>query len=217
MKESELFEPVKNLVIEMGCSNVYGEVMSCDVLGIKGACNIIVEMKTTLSFKVIDQAIERLRYGHYVYIAVPKRKAATPKCVKEMLASYHIGLIEVGKRQTKVAIPAKFNRLANKRKGYLRIRESIKSFNESQVGGVKSGEGITDYALTINRIKDYMVSKRGKWVTVEDILKHCETHYQNPKPSVMATLKAEWNQDWCETKIEQRRRYFRIKTDKDIK
>ncbi|MGF9814306.1 hypothetical protein [Bacillus toyonensis] len=74
LKESDLFAPVKSFLIENGCSNVYGEVLGCDVLGLHGTCDIIVELKTTLSFKLIDQALDRLNYGHYVYIAIPQRK-----------------------------------------------------------------------------------------------------------------------------------------------
>ncbi|PLS15062.1 hypothetical protein CVD28_24600 [Bacillus sp. M6-12] len=213
MKESDLFLPVKKFLLESGYSNVYGEVGKCDVLGVNGECNIIVELKTTLSFKLIDQAIERLKQGHYVYIAIPKRKQSIPKCVKEILTYHKIGLIEVGMRSFKVTIPARFNRLANKRKSYKRLRKNIKEYSEGQIGGVKSGEKITDYSITMQNIKEYMKSKRNKWVTVDDILEHCETHYKKPKTSVMATLKAEWNQDWCESKIENRKRYFRMKEE----
>ena len=45
-----------------------------------------------------------------------------------------------------------------------------------------------------------MRSRDGEWVTVDEILEHCETHYRNPKASVMATLKEKWNQQSaCET------------------
>lgn len=211
LKESDLFHPVKKFLLESGCSHVYGEVQNCDILGINGSCNVIVELKTSLSFKLIDQALDRLKRGQYVYIAIPKRKNAVPRCVKEILTTNKIGLIEVGKRSVKVSIPAKYNRLANKRKAYLRMRRNIKTYNEVQVGGVKSGESITDYSITIGNIKEFMERQTGKWFTVEEILEHCETHYKNPKPSVVATLKAKWNQDWCETKTENRKRYFRMR------
>ena len=61
-----------------------------------------------------------------------------------------------------------------------------------------------------------MRSREGDWVTVDDILDHCDTHYRNPKASVMATLKEKWNQDWCESKLENRRRYFRMKSPHGI-
>lgn len=215
MKESDLYLPIKKFLIENGCSDVYGEVLNCDVLGINGDLNYIVEMKTTLSFKLIDQAIERIRLGHYVYIAVPKRKSATPRCVKEILQTYKIGLLEVGKRKVKIEIPAQYNELANKRNGYIRIRKHIKEYHQTQVGGVKSGEGVTSYSLTMDGIKEFMRdTKQGAWVTVDEIIEQCETHYRNPKPSVLATLKEKWNQDWCESKIENRKRYFRFHSDK---
>jgi hypothetical protein len=213
IKESDLYEPVKKFLLESGCTHVYGEVSDVDVLGLQEKCNIIVELKTSLSFKLIDQAIERTRLGHYVYIAIPKRKHAIPRCVKEILAIHKIGLIEVGKRSLRVVIPAKYNRTANKRNAYLRIRKQIKPYHEEQMGGVKSGEAITDYSITIKNIKEYMKRQNGKWITVEEILEHCETHYKNPKPSVMATLKEKWNSTWCETKMENRKRYFRMKED----
>lgn len=209
MKESELFEPVKKLLLDIGCEKVYGEVGSCDVLGIQGASNFIVELKVSLSFKVIDQAMDRLRVGHYVYIAIPKRKNPIPNCVKHLLQTYKIGLIEVGKRSTKVSIPARFNRIANKRKAYKRIRRLIKPYSESQIGGVKSGECVSDYSVTIDNIKSYM--RRKDWVTVDEILEHCETHYKQAKTSVMATLKSNWNKDWCETKKEDKVTFFRMK------
>ena len=211
MKESELFGPVKKFLLEQGCTDVYGEVMNCDVLGINGNINYIVEMKTSLTFKLIDQALKRVRLGQYVYIAIPKRKQAIPRCVKEILTSYKIGLIQVGKRKTMISIPAQYNSLADKRKAYQRIRRQIREHHESQVGGVKKGEGVTSYSITIDKIKAYMRSRDGEWVTVDEILEHCETHYRNPKASVMATLKEKWNQDWCETKMEHRRRFFRLK------
>ncbi|EOO22135.1 hypothetical protein [Bacillus cereus] len=34
LKESDLFAPVKSFLIKNGCSNIYGEVLGCDVLGI---------------------------------------------------------------------------------------------------------------------------------------------------------------------------------------
>jgi hypothetical protein len=218
LKESDLFAPVKAFLLESGCSDVYGEVLGCDVLGINGSSNIIVELKTSLSFKLIDQAIERLNFGHYVYIAIPKRKSHVPRCVRAILETNKIGLLEVGEDNwTKeliatISIPARFNRLATERqkKGFNRIREHIKPYNETQVGGVKGGEAVTDYSVMIENIKDFLrYNKRGKWVTVEEILEHCETYYANPKPSLMATLQAHWNRNWCETKIENRKRYFR--------
>ncbi|MGN4725371.1 hypothetical protein ACTFR8_28635 [Bacillus cereus group sp. MYBK15-3] len=219
LKESDLFTPVKSFLIKNGCSNVYGEVLGCDVLGINGVCDIIVELKTTLSFKLIDQALDRLNHGHYVYIAIPQRKGHTPRCVKKVLEQNKIGLLEIGKDRfsediiAHISIPAKYNRLPNelKKKGFKPIRNFIKDYHETQIGGVKGGEGTTDYSLMIDNIKAFLrYHNRGKWTNVDEILNYCETHYANPKPSLIATLQAKWNSDWCECKRENGKVYFKF-------
>ncbi|MGG1571566.1 hypothetical protein [Fictibacillus sp. NRS-1165] len=225
MKESELFAPVKEFLLENGCSDVYGEVLDCDVLGINGACNIIVELKKTLSFKLIDQAIERLSYGHYVYIAIPNRKGPLPRCVKRILEENKIGLLMYkemhgelykemyGEGFMHVEIPARFNRLTIRNQ--YSIRKFIREYHKDQVGGVKGGEGKTDYSVMIDSIKDFLAyRKRGQWVTIEEILNSCEVYYAKPKPSLIATLQATWNRGWCETKVENKQRYFRLKSEK---
>ncbi|MEN8648586.1 hypothetical protein ABFE25_28975 [Bacillus toyonensis] len=222
LKESDLFAPVKSFLINNGCSNVYGEVLGCDVLGINGICDIIVELKTTLSFKLIDQALDRLNHGHYVYIAIPQRKGHTPRCVKKILEQNKIGLLEIGKDRfsndimAHISIPAKYNRLPNelKKKGFKPIRNFIKDYHKTQIGGVKGGEGTTDYSLMIENIKAFLrYNKRGKWTTVEEILNYCETHYANPKPSLIASLQAKWNSDWCECKRENGQVHFKFQDD----
>ena len=221
MKEVDLYNPVKKFLLDNGCSNVYGEVLDCDVLGVDGSLDIIVELKTNLSFKLLDQVIERKHLGHYNYIAIPERKTPIPRCARELLLTHKIGLLEIigekdGYFDVYVSIPARYNRLANtsKQKGYGNIRKHIKDYNLAQPGGVKSGEAVTDYSVTIKRIKHYLLYRKGgKWTTLDEILEHCETHYVNPKPSVAATLKAKWNENWCEIKVMNGIRYYRCKKE----
>ncbi|ANS52165.1 hypothetical protein BM86_17645 [Bacillus thuringiensis] len=220
VKETDLFAPVKAFLIENGCSNVYGEVLGCDVLGINGPCDIIVELKTTLSFKLIDQALDRLNLGHYVYIAIPQRKGHIPRCVKNILEKNKIGLLEIGKDRfsdnivAHVSIPAKYNRLATewKKKRFKPIRNYIKGYHETQIGGVKGGEDATEYSIMIANIKDFLYYRK-RWTSIEEILNYCETHYSNPKPSLIATLQAKWNNDWCEHKRDNGKVYFRLAGD----
>ncbi|MBC1604504.1 hypothetical protein HCJ39_07235 [Listeria rocourtiae] len=62
MQEKELYEPVRNWLYQhVGCEAVYAEVWDVDVLGTHGACNVLVELKTSLSFKLLDQAIDRVK------------------------------------------------------------------------------------------------------------------------------------------------------------
>lgn len=220
VKESDLFPYVKEwLLNEVGCSEVFGEVLNCDVLGLCSSVDIIVEMKTSLNFKVMEQAHERKSKGHYVYIAVPQPKQNHSYYQINLLKQEGIGLIYVnvdGRIPITVVVKPKINRHLNRRYS---IRKDIKEYHKTQIGGVKSGETVTDYSVTIRNIKEflYQMSYRKKksdgWVTVVEILEGCETHYANPKASVQSTLQAHWNSDWCETKIENRKRYFRLKKD----
>lgn len=210
MRERDLFEPVKEFLINrVGCETVYGEVGNCDVLALKGRIDIVVELKTSLSFKLLDQAMDRLHIGHYVYVAIPERKTQIPRSVEWFLKENKIGLLMVRKNKNiaDVVIPAKYNRLRTNHS----IRKSIQSYHSSQVGGVPSGEGKTQYSIMLDGVKRYM--RRRDWVTVDDILNHCETHYAQPKPSLVSTLKADWNKNWCEIKVEDGERYFRYKVD----
>jgi hypothetical protein len=108
-------------------------------------------------------------------------------------------------------IPAKFNRIQN-----VNIRKHIREYHKTQIGGVKSGGGETEYSVSMKNVKKFLQRARRfggneGWVAIDQILEYCETHYSNPKPSLIATLQAKWNESWCESKVENRRRYFRYK------
>lgn len=211
MREKDLYLPVKNFLEDtVGCNKVYGEVLNSDVLGIKGTANIVVELKTRLSFHLLDQALERLRLAQYVYIAVPSRRSPLPKVVSKILKQEGIGLLYVynnkHSQRVSIRIPARFNRDVSR---YINIRKHIKDYHEDEVGGVPSGEGKTEYSITIDSVKSFL--RRKDWVTIDEILEHCETHYAQPKPSLSRTLVEDWNQDWCEVKVVNRTRYFRYK------
>jgi hypothetical protein len=235
MKEAELYEPVKKFLLEkLECDHVYAEVTNYDVLGTCGPLNIIVEMKTRLSFKLLDQAKDALGNAEYVYIAVPMTKNyATLHFIEyEFLRKYGIGFLQVeenkhykkdsiyssqqNKYNVTVVCPAKFSNLRRKYKQknkdstfYRTIRDSIRPFHETNIGGVKAGGSETEYSNTIKKVKRYL-SENG-WSSVEDILANVDTHYANPKPSLVATFKQSWNVDWIDTKVENRKTFYNIK------
>jgi len=217
MKESDLFLPIKNYLLNTGCNHVFGEVLDCDVLALKGDLNIVVEMKTSLNFKVIEQAIARMPYGNYVYVAIPKPKNISQLAIK-ILKEHRIGLLLVDKyNKVERYLPARFNRHAKRKK---KIRERIRPYHASEIGGVKSGEGQTDYSVMIDNIKEFLFQQRHVnqgWISVDDILEHCDIYYKKPRPIVIATLQADWNSNWCEAKTERRRKYFRIRPTKESK
>lgn len=208
MKESDLFEPLRKYLIEtVGCSEVYGEVVNCDILAVCDPVNIAVETKVSLNFKVIDQAIQRKWMAQYIYIAVPKPKEVH-RVARDILKEHGIGLLlyEEEDKYFKTDIRAKINRYAMAPSEFR--KEYLKGFHKNQVGGVKSGECRTEYSVMIDNIKDTLdtAMRHSKWtgsdgwISIGDLLEKCETHYKNPKPSLMATLRKSWNKSWCETK-----------------
>lgn len=216
MQEKDLYLPVKNLLHQkIGCEAVYAEIMNIDVLGINNTANIIVEMKKNLSFKLIEQAYRGLKYAHYVYIAVPKSKTSYFFVYQNFLKPKGIGIIEVadlgrGDFEAYVTYPAKFNRIKKSNRDY--IRSKIESYSANNVAGSKSGEVITKYGFMISVVKKYM-RNRG-WLSIDEILDNCETYYAQPKPSLSLALR-KYEQDWCETKVINGKRYFKLKDSKE--
>lgn len=71
MKETELFQPVKELLTELGY-DIRSEVKDADIAAIKGNELIIIELKTSYNLKLILQAAKRQRLTDQVYIAIPR-------------------------------------------------------------------------------------------------------------------------------------------------
>ena len=69
----------------------------------------------------------------------------------------------------------------------------------------------SDYTLMIDDIKRYFQRKPNTWHTVDEILEHCHCYYSSPKPQLAATLKANWNAEWVEHKVINRKSHFKYK------
>ena len=94
MKESDLFEPLKEFLHqEMGCQQVYAEVNDIDAVGKHGDVYIGIEMKTSLNFKVIEQAINRKSIVDYVFILVPEPQNAHRPFILDWIKGLGIGLM----------------------------------------------------------------------------------------------------------------------------
>lgn len=213
-KESDLFEPAKKFLInDMGCKKVYAEVVDLDVVGKHGNVYIGIEMKKSLNFKVIEQAERRKHLVDYMFILVPKPKSYHAQIIMNWLKDLGIGLMYYDDKSYTKGISIYFwgkrQRSASKYKiaGY--IDEKLDSIN---IGGVKGGESITPYKNTIDKIKHYLYREKDG-ATIKQILDNVQTHYAAPKPSVIATLQANWNQEWCEIVYIDRERHFKMKEE----
>jgi len=85
--EVALYAPVKALLEGQGYE-VKGEVMSCDVVGVRGdEPPVVVELKRTFSLALVHQGIDRLAMTDAVYLAVgawPKRQAEVRRLCRRL-------------------------------------------------------------------------------------------------------------------------------------
>ena len=96
IKESDLFPAVKEWLEERGYE-VYSEVecgtRRADVVGKCGNLITVVEMKTTLSLDLIEQAFRWKRLANYVYVAIPKPQKGVHWFAARMLRREGIGIL----------------------------------------------------------------------------------------------------------------------------
>jgi Holliday junction resolvase len=120
------------------------------------------------------------------------------------------------------------------------FRDTIEQYKQEYInselkGGHNGGGYITPYRVTIERVKEFLKNVReGRtfslwwyengelidlreraidgWVDINTILDYCETHYASPKPSLSKALR-DFEYDWCENKIINRRLHFRYRSE----
>lgn len=227
MKETELYLPVKNWLEEKGY-DVYAEVSPkyasgrADIIAKNGAAICIVEMKTSLSLELLDQAYGWRDHAHYTYIAIPRRKKHIPTIIRDFLKANRIGLLEVDTRLSHNSvypkIDARFNRplLQNKIEWDKELLPQHKTYAE---GGTNRGGYYTPYKGTMERVKAHLKTARRSmqkdrdpdgWVTIKEILNHCETHYAAPKSSLSNALRKFEAED-VEHMVRDGKLHFRIR------
>lgn len=240
VKESELFYPVKLLLEDKFFCEVHGEVDNYDVVGIADGYEVVVELKTSMSLSLLDQMMDRVGVADYVFVAVPTKKSPMSRSAMAFLQSLEIGIIEVDLESYRIfkkneasyrehirnenyrsrlygSRVVKFGKRFNPRRT---LRDRVDTITKNSIGGVTSSEMNSPYKITITKIQAFLKRrthiKEGGWATVDEILEAVQTHYHNPKPSVMATLQENWNSDWIETKKENGKRYFRFRKEKEV-
>lgn len=237
MKETELFEPVKKW-LEDGGHEVYSEVRAnkyggrrADVVGVHGNIVTVVEMKVTLSLDLIEQAVLWKNHAHYIYVAVPHpKKGYLNDFAVRLLCQYGIGILTVnfdsrGLDGTPSVSLYPYRTMPKVHRNITSdLRDSLTEYHkDGPPGGHQGGGYITAYRITMIHVKEYLdkelrfahrewgeLKGRNGWRTTTEILEEVTTHYSSPKQSLAKALH-EFEQDWCESKIECRKLYFRHK------
>jgi hypothetical protein len=165
MKETELYEPVRQLLIDQGFS-VKAEINNIDVLGVKDNHLVAVELKTKLSIKLIYQAIDRQKLVDQVYIAIPKssvkRRSSSYKNLLYLLKRLELGLIMVDQDYAEVYLEVSIYDMArSKTRNKKRKENLLKEFGlrkySKNVGGTKN-KTVTRYKEEVIEIAMYLLS-----------------------------------------------------------
>jgi hypothetical protein len=177
-KEEELYVPIKNFFEEKGFL-VKGEVADCDIYALKDNFVVIVELKKTLSIRLLTQAVQRQKITDIVYIAVPTPKynlnSSKWKHIVELIKKLELGIIFVSKINKKyfaniVLEPDYFDKdkfISNYEIKRKKAFEEFKKRNfDLNVGGRK-GKIITAYKELSIKIVLYII-KNGP-VTVKNL------------------------------------------------
>lgn len=226
-KESDLFNPVKFWLLNYkDCTDVFAEVLDIDVVGFNKSLpfTIAIELKKNFSFKLLEQATDRLEYAQYVYIAIPlPKRHFPPRFISNYCREKGIGIlyVDLGSKYIMESVivnqEAKYNHQVFKnikkviemnrkiRIGDFSCKEGlatyslkhrVKPYNHFEIGGVSGNNHskITPYKITIMRIKRFL--KQNGWSTLKDVVENVHTHYSNPKAGIYGALRFIQNQDW---------------------
>lgn len=223
MKESSLSPTAKQFLKDMGCADIYGEVVDIDLVGINGNVIYGVELKTSLNIKVLEQARKRKDFCNYVYIIVPNNKLKKHyKMLSEvyrLFIDYHglglVGAYEVQTSKTEVYYTYQIHKhpKMNRHNIYKdTLKNNLIDLKKDHDGGLQSHEVQSPYSWMIEQVKEYLKWKRNiyhnnvrddGWASLDEILKNCDRvrqHYANPKGSLRQTLRADFNKSWVEIK-----------------
>ncbi len=164
MKETDLFKPVRQLLLSMGYE-VQGEIMAADVFAVKDKDIIIVELKLAMSLKLVYQAIERQKVTPHVYIAMPKlplrrHLKANPQLTL-LLKKCGIGLIEVTQAEANIILNSHHESIIPTKMSPAKKRVMMKEFearDQYQTLGGTNGKKITAYREQVIEIAKALLS-----------------------------------------------------------
>lgn len=153
MSEADLYGPIKRFLEGQGYT-VKGEIGACDVVALRGDEGpVVVELKKSLNFALVLQAVDRMRVSDSVYIAfrIGKGHSASwrsrRKQVTSLLRRLGLGLLTVSAcgKVVPVLDPTPYRpRPDAARQGRL-LKEFAERVGDPEVGGSSSRQRLTAY------------------------------------------------------------------------
>ena len=149
MKETELYEPIKNYLLKEGYK-VQAEVKNCDIACLYENKLIVIEMKKSFNLKLLYQAMNRKAFADKVFVAINRPKNFRKKETKHMLKileAMDIGLITVALdsplKNVEIVLNTKVNPLKRKtRKRTIVLNELERRNMDVNIGGSTKKDNI---------------------------------------------------------------------------
>ena len=223
IREIDLFGPIKEYFENRNCE-VYSEVLAgrgtrrADVVVRQGGIISVIEMKTSLSLALLEQAGRWLNYAHYIYIAIPMPKDRhINEYARRCLSRDGIGILLVDTKVNRFYYengnqfmvwsdlrPRLHRKIVNRWSEYL-----TEAHKDTVPGGTNGGGYITPYKTTIDGVKRCLKA-HPLGLAFNDLVMMVESHYSNPKSGLYKALTT-FESDWCDTYTIGRTRYFIIR------
>lgn len=243
IQESDLFPYLRDYFLQDPKNEIFTEVCGCggprpDIVVRNGSVITVVEMKTSLSMKLLEQAFQWRYKANYVYIAIPKPKTSINGFVLKILNDYGIGLLTIDVSENKFikehqeeldgdlswyvdndfTCCAKFFRVGgDKQYMYFRWKDVLQDmyrYENNCNGGNRGGGYNTPYKCMIDDVKRFIKYRRNnEWTLLKDILDNVESvlsHYSSPKSSLYSALTTIEFKD-IESKVINGKIHFRVK------
>lgn len=197
MKETDLYEPVAGLF----SGDIYPEVVVFhhrpDIVIRNRGTITVVEMKTSLSLALIEQAYNWVNKCDNIYVAVPHPKKVNDFAVR-LLADKGIGVILVRGDRAHI-----YKNATQQERNTLRWDNYLHEFYKQNESGGTNGEYMTSYKYVIQCVREYLESC-DQSQSIKDIVDGVDCaydnivsrHYREPQGSLRKAL-TEYETSWC--------------------
>lgn len=186
-----------------------------DIIAVRLGICMAVEVKTSLTFTVIEQALRHNIYTHYQCIAVPAISRDRPGrwLAEQLCNTKRIGVIQVGISSCDYTVAPQIDRntIHYKKQLIESLREEHKHFAQA---GSNNGGHWTPYKHTMNEVKSIIETHGPCGIAV--IMQHLTEHHysgDNAAKGSIANALVMFENDWCQTEYIKNKRVFSIKQE----
>ena len=176
MKEKEL---AKYFIDYLSCYDLYFEIPMLNVDIVAKHNNILMafEVKTSLNFRVVEQAAHNYNWFNYSYICVPWSR--NMNFAKQVCSLFGIGIltIHVSGNMAWGDVHEYLKPVLNRSAHSLKRSIKLPEYSKRSIAGASGSDGttITPFKITVENIVNYI--KKNPDPTIKEVFENVETHY----------------------------------------